>query len=200
MKNYIRLLAGVGVVSMVFTNGLEAKVQTIRSVVHFDNVLTDTPVSVVVFYNRSNGLRNSWQFNRIVDHVSREQRYKDAKLKFLAVDANRHDLLCLFDRYEIKDDVCPFVQVFLRNRPMRNAFMNKCFCQDELKQFIERYLARALTTEINHQKVRQQLAQAPRAYYAADYYNPFYMMPYFNYTPPSDWPDKGPEWVGIDVD
>lgn len=194
---FLRVFGLVVFFSCGVSSSLYAQARNVRTISQFDKLVAYSPMSVVVFYDHSQV--NRWFF-REIESISRDQRYKDAGLKFILVDANRLTVLDLFDRYGIDQDKLPKVQVFLRTQPMRNAFMTGCFNCDELRAFIERFLGRALTTQINHKRVRRQLAQAPRAYYAADYYNPFYMMPYTNYTPPSDWPEKGPEWIGIEVD
>lgn len=198
MKQSMRRIVAVGFVgSLVLCciGSMQAYTRAIRSLEQFDKVIAESPMSVVVFWRKSLGPKG---LEKEVDFVSRDKRYKEANLKFWLIDLDRSNLSILEERYRITQ--LPMVQLFLRTQPMRNAFLQGCFNQEELKRFIERYLARALTTEINRKQIRRQLAQAPRNYYAADYYNPFYMMPWTNYTPPSDWPDQGPQWVGIEVD
>lgn len=200
MKNSTCFLYAVGLVvflSSSMGSELYAQARIVRTVSQFDKLILQSPMSVVIFYNRSQA---PWGLEQKIASISREARYRDAGLKFIMVDANRQTVLRLFDRYDIDQDNLPKAQIFLCDRLMRNAFMTGCFDCNELTAFIERFLGRSLTTEVNRKKVRRELAQAPRPYYAADYYNPFYMMPYTNYTPPSDWAEKGPEWIGIEVD
>lgn len=190
--------AWIMLITLFFGISVQAKVVTVKSVDQFKQFIEDTPISVVLFYN---SYHNPRSVRVIFEKVSRDPRYKEAKLAFVAVDTNRYNLANLLDVYAI-DKELPHVQIFLCNRPKRNAFMNGCFTCDQLKRFIERFIGRDITNEINRKKIQKQfaLAQAKRPYYAADYYNPFYMMPWYNYTPPADWPDQGPEWVGIDIE
>jgi len=206
----MRMIFAVGFVGSIALGGfgsIQAYTRAIRSLEQFDKVIAESPMSVVVFFRKSQGPKG---LVKEVGFVSRDKRYKEANLKFWLIDLDRKNLSILEERYRITQ--LPMAQLFLRTQPMKNAFLhgcvdeagnvpaNCCFGQEKLKRFIERYFGRALTTEIHRKQIRRQLAQAPRAYYAADYYNPFYMMPWTNYTPPSDWPDQGPLWVGIDVD
>lgn len=196
MKRSNRILLAVMCIggATVQMNSLHATARPIRAVVDFDNALAESPMSVVVFWRKSQGPR---ELDKIVAAVSRDKRFKEANLKFFLINLDRNNLLPLEERYKIHQ--LPQVQIFLRTQPMRNAFKTGCFDEDELKRFIERFLGRSLTNEINRKRVKRHIASR-QDYYAADYYNPFYMMPYFNYSPPSDWPDQGPEWVGIEVD
>jgi hypothetical protein len=198
MKQSRRLLIAVGFVANLALGGvgsMSAYTRAIRSLEEFDKVIAKSPMSVVVFWRKSEGPKG---LEKEVGFISRDKRYKEANLKFWLIDLDRTNLSILEQRYRLTQ--LPMVQLFLRTQPKRNAFLYGCFNQEQLRRFIERYLARALTTEIHRKQIKRQLAQAPRDYYAADYYNPFYMMPWTNYTPPSDWPDQGPEWVGIEID
>ncbi len=201
MKRILNISCVTGALALsclVTVNPAYAQRMTVRSVKQFDNLIADTPMSVVIFFDKS---QRPHFVETIVDKASRTERFKCAGLRFFTVDRNRLGLCELFERYGVNGKL-PRVQVFLRTQPMRNAFMEGEFTKESLCQFVERFLGRALTTEVNHKKVRKELARSSsqRGYYAADYYNPFYMMPWYNYTPPSDWPDQGPEWIGIEVD
>lgn len=197
MKQYGHRLIKVFIASFMFCNVsiLHAYTRGIRTVEQFDKVIAESPMSVVVFWHKSEGPKG---LDRVVASVSREKKFKEANIKFWLIDLDRDQLSMLEERYAITQ--FPTAQIFLRTQPMKKAFLEGCFSQEELKRFIERYLGHAITTEINRKQARRQLAQSQRDYYVADYYNPFYMMPYFNYSPPSDWPDEGPLWVGIEVD
>lgn len=195
LKRFLKCMKSALFLSFVLVGSAYGRAVTIRSVAQFDELIAQSPMSVVLFFDKAQGQNDVTQ---AMMSVSRLERYKQAELKFFIVDAHRLSLSQLFDRYGVSE--LPRVQVFLRAQPMRHAFMTGCLSCHELQVFIERYLDRALTAEINHKKVRRDLAQAPRPYYAADYYNRFYMMPWDNYSPPSDWPDQGPLWVGIEID
>src|SRR5258708_3667626 len=103
---FLRVLGLVVFFSCGVSNSAHAQARTVRTISQFDRLVANTSMSVVVFYDHSQV--NRW-FYREIESISRDQRYKDAGLKFILVDANRLTVLDLFDRYGIDQDKLPKV-------------------------------------------------------------------------------------------
>jgi hypothetical protein len=172
---------------LILATSLCAKDIRVRSLDVLRKKLSQSPYTVVLFYDKSReNMRNKEIKQKIVDlesmfrSLSKDDYYKDANLQFIRAEVNREALQSVQRRYSLLQ--LPAFAIFL-GRELKAKLYGYVF-RDTVENFIERNLKSKMEETIKQadELRKKRLEEAKiRAYNRPYWYGPYWYGGYYPY-------------------